>query len=169
MTGSRPTVVFVGPPAAGKSRIGRRVAALLDQPYFDTDTAIVVQHGPISEIFHTRGESFFRGVERETVREALSTAGVVALGGGAVIDPETRAELALHRVAHITISPEAVEPRLNPEKRPLLKDLDSWVVLTEARQAWYEEVATKTFDASHRKIDDLAAEVVEWLRKETLE
>jgi shikimate kinase len=169
MTGSRPTVVFVGPPAAGKSRIARRVAALLDQPYLDTDTAIVVEHGPISDIFHTRGEAFFRGVERNTVHEALSTGGVVALGGGAVIDPDTRAELAEHRVAHITISAEAVEQRLNPEKRPLLKDLASWVALAEARKAWYEEVATITFDASHRKIDDLAAEVFEWLQKETSE
>lgn len=166
MTSPRPTVVFVGPPAAGKSRIARRVAAILDQPYLDTDTAIVVQHGPISALFSTHGEPYFRGVERDTVRTALATHGIVALGGGAVIDPDTRAELARHRVAHITISAEAVEPRLNPEKRPLLKDLASWVALLESRQAWYEEVATKTFDASHRKIDDLAAEVVEWLGKE---
>lgn len=167
MTTTRPTVVFVGPPAAGKSRIARRVAASLDEPYLDTDTAVVSLHGPISTIFSTQGESFFRDAERAAVKKALATNGVVALGGGAVIDPGTRAELSEHRVAHITISAEAVEPRLNPEKRPLLKDLASWVALAEARRAWYEEVATKTFDASHRKIEDLANEVVQWLREET--
>ena len=166
MTAERPTVVLVGPPAAGKSRVGRRVAAILDEPYLDTDTAIVVEHGPIAAIFATHGEDHFRQLERAGVQEALGTTGVVALGGGAIINPETRADLASHRVALITISPEAVEPRLNPEKRPLLKDLASWVALVEARKDWYHEVAQKTFDASHRKIDDLAADVVEWIRED---
>lgn len=166
MTGVRPTVVFVGPPAAGKSRIGRRVAAALNEPYVDTDTVVVSSHGPITDIFSTRGEAFFREVEREAVREALAARGVVALGGGAVMNPDTRTELSALRVAHITISAEAVEPRLNPEKRPLIKDLASWVALADARQAWYEEVATKTFDASHRKIEDLAHDVVEWIHEE---
>lgn len=165
MTGSRPTVVFVGPPAAGKSRIARRVAAALDEPYVDTDTSVVSLHGPIAAIFSSQGEAFFREAERDAVREALCSSGVVALGGGAVINPDTRVELAGHRVAHITISAEAVESRLNPEKRPLLKDLASWVALAEARQAWYEEVATKTFDASHRRIEDLAHDVVQWVQE----
>ncbi len=166
MTGLRPTVVFVGPPAAGKSRIARRVAATLNEPYVDTDTVVVSSHGPITDIFSTRGETFFREVEREAVREALGSSGVVALGGGAVMNPDTRFELSTLRVAHITISAEAVEPRLNPEKRPLVKGLASWVALAEARQAWYEEVATRTFDASHRRIEDLAHDVVEWIHEE---
>jgi shikimate kinase len=163
MSDSRPTVVFVGPPAAGKSRIARRVAARLDLPYIDTDTVIVRAHGPVSDIFAQHGEDFFRTVERETVREALGSRGVVALGGGAIINPDTRADLAHHRVALISISPEAVAHRLKPEKRPLVKDLDSWRALVDSRQDMYNEVATKTFDASHRQIDDLATEVVEWI------
>lgn len=166
MTTPKPTVVFVGPPAAGKSRVARRVAALLDEPYLDTDTAIVVEHGPIAGIFEAHGEEYFRQLERTGVHKALESTGVVALGGGAIIDPDTRAELAEHRVALITISAEAVEPRLNPEKRPLLSDLASWVALVDARKDWYEEVATKTFDASHRKIDELASEVAEWIRED---
>jgi shikimate kinase len=142
------------------------VAALLDEPYLDTDTAIVMEHGPIASIFETHGEEHFRVLERSGVTHALETPGVVALGGGAIIDPDTRADLAEHRVALITISAEAVEPRLNPEKRPLLSDLASWVALVDARKDWYEEVAQKTFDASHRKIDDLASEVVEWIRQD---
>ena len=166
MTAFKPTVVFVGPPAAGKSRVARRVAALLDEPYLDTDTAIVVEHGPIASIFQTHGEEYFRELERTGVKKALETPGVVALGGGAIINPDTRADLAGHRVALITISAEAVEPRLNPEKRPLLSDLASWVALVDARKDWYEAVAKKTFDASHRKIDELASEVVEWIKED---
>jgi shikimate kinase len=166
VTNLQPTVVFVGPPAAGKSRVARRVAALLDEPYLDTDTAVVVEHGPITEIFEKFGEKQFREWERLAVVKALQTHGVVALGGGAIIDPETRADLAKHRVALITISEEAVASRLNPSKRPLLTDVASWVALVEARQPWYEEVATKTFDSSHRPIASLAEEIVSWIGEE---
>lgn len=166
MTSVRPTVVFVGPPAAGKSRVARRVAALLDEPYLDTDTAVVVEHGPITEIFEKYGEKQFREWERAAVVSALQTPGVVALGGGAIIDPDTRRDLAEHTVALITIREDAVATRLNPAKRPLLTDVASWVALVEARQPWYDEVATKTFDSSHRPIGILAEEIVSWISEE---
>lgn len=164
MTSESPAVVLVGPPAAGKTRIGKRLAALLGCEYHDTDRMITAEHGPIPEIFAREGEGLFREWEREAVRRALELPGVVSLGGGAVIREDTRADLARHLVAQITISAEAVAPRLNNDKRPLLADgLADWISLVAARQGWYDEVSGATFDASHRPTDDVARDIARWL------
>jgi shikimate kinase len=164
MTARSPRVVLVGPPAAGKTRVGKRVARLMNLDFHDTDRDIVALHGPIPEIFASRGEPVFRELEREAVITALETDGVVALGGGAVINADTRADLAHHRVALITISAEAVVHRLDPDKRPLLVGgLDAWETLVAARQNWYDEVSDVRFDTSHRSPDTVALDVVRWI------
>jgi shikimate kinase len=132
----------------------------------DTDKMIVRDHGPIPEIFETKGESVFRQYERAAVIDALASDAVVSLGGGAVIDPDTRADLRNVPVAMIAISEDAVAHRLNSNKRPLLRDgLDSWRVLLGERNAWYNEVADRVFDASHRPVDTVAGEILEWLEE----
>ena len=164
MPGEAPAVVLVGPPAAGKTRIGKRLAVLLGCEYHDTDKMVAADHGPIPEIFAREGEARFREWEREAVQTALGRGGVVSLGGGAVIREDTREDLARHLVAQITISAEAVAPRLNNDKRPLLAGgLEAWVSLVAARQSWYDEVSGATFDASHRSTDDVAADIARWL------
>jgi shikimate kinase len=166
MTASSPRVVLVGPPAAGKTRVGKRVARLMKLDFHDTDREIVALHGPIPEIFASQGEPVFRELEREAVVTALETDGVVALGGGAVINADTRADLANHRVALITISAEAVVHRLDPEKRPLLVGgLEAWEALVGARQGWYDEVSDARFDTSHRSLDTVADEIVRWIEE----
>jgi len=164
MSAQQPLVVLVGPPAAGKSRIGKRVAKILDVPFLDTDRIISSSHGAIADIFDTHGEEYFRTLERATVREALGKKGVVALGGGAVIDANTREDLKHHPVALITISEGAVSHRLNSTKRPLLRDgLESWKTLAAIREPWYQEVADVTFDTSHQSIDQVAQQVALWI------
>jgi shikimate kinase len=165
MTPEKPLVVLVGPPAAGKTRVGKRVARLLGVDFIDTDAEITRVHGSPSEIFAEHGESFFRGVEREAVVSALKSSGVVALGGGAVVSPETRVDLHDHNVAMITISADAVAHRLDPERRPLLAaGLPAWEELVRTRAPFYEEVATESFDTSHRPLDTVAQEVADWVR-----
>jgi shikimate kinase len=164
MSDQQPLVVLVGPPAAGKSRVGKRVSKILDVPFLDTDRVISATHGAIADIFETRGEDYFRTLERSAVVEALGTPGVVALGGGAVIDADTREDLKQHSVALITISEEAVGHRLNTTKRPLLTDgIDSWKALATLREPWYQEVATVSFDTSHQTIDQVAEQVALWI------
>src|SRR5215468_4450169 len=96
----KPQVVLVGPPGSGKSTVGRLVAAALRTTLRDTDRDIEAEAGkPISEIFVDDGEPAFRAMERETVRTALADHdGVLALGGGAVVDDGTRALLRGHNV-----------------------------------------------------------------------
>ncbi|TXK17536.1 shikimate kinase [Homoserinibacter sp. GY 40078] len=166
MTG--PRVVFVGPMGAGKTRLGKRVAASLGVPFVDTDRVIVTQHGPIAEIFDTHGEERFRALEREAVSEALQTAGVISLGGGAVLDAGTRADLAPLPVVWLTITPEAVAARLVGSGRPLVRDggLEAWQRIAESRRPLYAEVADVEFDTSRRPIDHIARDIVAWLETE---
>ena len=163
----KPLVVVVGPPAAGKTRVAKRLGKEFGVNVIDTDAIVVSRWGPIPELFASHGEAFFREQERAAVREALSEPGIVALGGGAVIDPKTRDDLRDHRVALITISADAVAPRLNNDKRPLLSGgIDTWKALVAVRAELYESVATRQFDASHQSVDSLAQEVAQWVRED---
>jgi shikimate kinase len=158
-----PPLVLIGPMAAGKTRIGKRVARMLHTGFVDTDKVIVAQHGPIPEIFATQGEAHFRALERAAVVEALAGTDVVALGGGAVLDDETRADLAGHRVVLVTVTPEAVAPRIANARRPLLRNgLTDWERIYAERRHFYEQLARLTVDTSHRPIDAVAKEVATW-------
>lgn len=158
-------IVFIGPSGAGKSRLGKRVARVLGVPFSDTDRMIVAEHGPIPQIFREHGEPHFRAVERETVHRALQGAGVLSLGGGAVLNPDTQSDLAAHTVVLLTISAEAVSRRLAGDTdRPLVRNgLQDWIALNEPRWPIYERLADATFDTSHRPNDEVAREVAAWL------
>lgn len=162
--------------AAGKSKIGRLVAREYGVPFVDTDKVIAAQHGPIPEIFAEQGEPAFRKYERDAVAEALREEAVVSLGGGAVLHPLTRADLAYHTVVLLTVNRESVAQRLQGGGRPLLpagspsgeassEAVDRWEAITEARMPVYTALATKVFDTSARPITKIADDIVTWLRK----
>ena len=71
MSSAHPLVVIIGPPGAGKSRVGKQVARLLDSAFVDTDRRIVDGHGPIPQLFSRFGEDHFRTIERVEVAKAL--------------------------------------------------------------------------------------------------
>ena len=164
-----PTAVLIGPPASGKSRIGKRVAKRLGESFTDTDSRIVAAHGPIAEIFSKHGEPHFRALEREAVREALAGPGIVALGGGAVLDPDTQADLRGLRVVLLTATADSVRKRIRGGKRPLLASggVDAWERLVAERTPIYESLATRTWDTSDRPVEELVAEIAAWLGSET--
>ena len=157
-----PAVVLIGPPAAGKSRVGKRLARILDLPVIDTDKVIAAAHGPIPDIFAAHGEPHFRALERAAVDDALRLRAVVSLGGGAVLDPDTQAQLAGLPVVLLTATPEAVAGRLEKGTRPLSASIDAWVALVEKRRPLYERLAAATWDTSSRPIDRIAAEIADW-------
>jgi shikimate kinase len=162
---SGPPVVLIGPMGAGKTRIGKRVARILGTGFVDTDKVIAAQHGQIPEIFASQGEPHFRALERAAVVEALAGDDVVALGGGAILDDETRADLTSQRVVLVTVTAEAVAPRIADARRPLLRDgLTDWERIYAERRHLYEQLARLTVDTSHRPIDAVAKEVAAWSR-----
>ncbi len=142
-----PLVVLVGPMGVGKSSVGRLLAERLGVGYRDTDEDIVAAEGrTIAEIFVDEGESAFRELEKNAVHAALSGhEGVLALGGGAVLDAGTRALLAGQRVVYLSMDVEEAVRRtgLNAA-RPLLavNPRKQWRELMEARRHLYEEAAT---------------------------
>jgi shikimate kinase len=157
------TVVLIGPPGSGKTRLGKRVARLLKVPFVDTDRRIVAAHGSIAGIFATHGEPHFREIEREVVAQALTEPAIVSLGGGAILDPQTQSELTHHRVALITVSADAVANRITGTKRPLLVGgVESWTALFESRREIYERLGDRTWDTSVRPLDAIATEIAAW-------
>ncbi|MEU6914430.1 shikimate kinase [Streptomyces olindensis] len=145
MTG--PLVVLVGPMGVGKSTVGQLLAERLGVSYRDTDDDIVAAQGrTIAEIFVDEGEPAFRAIEKQAVHRALAEHdGVLALGGGAILDADTRALLAGQRVVYLSMDVEEAVKRtgLNAA-RPLLavNPRKQWRELMEARRHLYEEVAT---------------------------
>ena len=157
-------LVFIGPSGAGKTRVGKRVARLLGVQFTDTDSLVAQQHGPISQIFREHGEPHFRALERVAVQDGLAGDGVLSLGGGAVLDADTQADLDEHRVVLLTITPEAVESRLGGD-RPLVKNgLQDWIALNAPRWEIYDRLADVTIDTSFRDSDEIAEEVAAWAR-----
>nr|WP_325210535.1 shikimate kinase [Salinibacterium sp.] len=163
-----PIVTFVGAPGSGKTKVGKRVARMLGLPFIDTDKRIVAEHGPIADIFEQHGEPYFRRLERAAVQAALGERAVLSLGGGAIIDADTRADLAPRRVVRLTVSAEAVATRITGGKRPLLgAGVEAWKSLVESRQPFYEAVTTRSWDTSARPIDLIAEEIASWVSHET--
>ncbi|WP_425264927.1 shikimate kinase [Streptomyces yokosukanensis] len=131
----------------GKSTVGRLLAERLGVGYRDTDDDIVAAQGrTIAEIFVDEGEPVFRAIEKRAVHSALAEHdGVLALGGGSVLDPDTRALLAGRRVVYLSMDVEEAAKRTGLNvARPLLavNPRKQWRELMEARRHLYEEVAT---------------------------
>jgi shikimate kinase len=131
----RRAIVLVGLMGAGKSKIGRRLALRLGLPFFDSDPEIEAAAGEsIEEIFANRGEQVFRDGERRVITRLLAQpVHVLATGGGAFMDPATRAMIAHRGVsvwlrADLDILVARVSRRSN---RPLLKKGDPKEILAE--------------------------------------
>ncbi len=143
-----PRVVLVGPPGAGKSTIGRKLAKELGVELYDTDAGIERETGrTIPEIFATDGEPEFRRIEERVVRRAiLAERGVVSLGGGAVLSKDTRALLRNRTVVYLEISVgEGLRRTGASTSRPLLNGADpaaKYRELMRKRRPLYREVAT---------------------------
>jgi shikimate kinase len=155
-----PLIVLVGPMGVGKSTVGQLLAERLGTGYRDTDDDIVAGQGrSIAEIFVEEGESAFRAIEKAAVHRALAEHdGVLALGGGAILDPDTRALLAGHRVVYLSMDVEEAVKRtgLNAA-RPLLaiNPRKQWRELMEARRHLYEEVATAVVPTDGRTPEEV--------------
>ncbi|WP_234412536.1 shikimate kinase [Nocardioides sediminis] len=165
---TRPRVVLVGPMGAGKSTVAAIVGDAWGLPVRDTDTDIEAAEGrTIAEIFVDSGEQHFRALEAAAVAEALAThEGVLALGGGAVLDPTTRSLLDGHRVVFLRVGlSEAVKRVGLGVGRPLLLgNVRSRIkALLDERTPVYEAVATLVVDTDERTPDEVAAQVMEEL------
>ena len=156
--------MLVGLPGSGKSMVGARVAALLARDFRDADDVIVERTGrPIAEIFARDGEAGFRAIEAGIVAELLDGEPLVlALGGGAILDPVTRERLSGHHVVWLRAPVSALLDRLDAAERaarPLLAGdaAGRLTELAESRVPLYEGVASVVVDVAGRTVEDVAA------------
>lgn len=152
----RRPIVLVGLMGSGKSSIGKKLANSLGAPFADSDAEIERRSGrPIAAIFESEGEPAFRATEAGVVAELLAAEqpGVVATGGGAVLDPATRAAMRDHAtVVWLRASPAVLVHRIAADgTRPLLADdpREALVRLAAEREPLYREVADHVVDVDH--------------------
>lgn len=163
-----PRAVLIGPPGAGKSSVGRALAKLWECDVLDTDAEIEKIAGKkIAEIFTEDGEAAFRNLERDVVLDALKSAsGVVALGGGSVLDSQVSQYLETSKlsVIYLEVSISQAAPRVGFNKeRPLLalNPRQQWMQLMEKRRPIYESLASYVVNTDNRKPAEVAREVVD--------
>jgi shikimate kinase len=158
-------LVLVGPPGAGKTTVGRLVAERLGVAFRDTDADVETTTGKsISDVFIEDGEDAFRVLERAAVDVALSQHdGVLAIGGGAVLDAATRTSLAGRTVVWLDVGLADASKRVGLARdRPVLT-LNPRAMLSRLlaeRKPLYAEVATVTVDTVGRTPDDVADDVM---------
>ncbi|MDX6300197.1 MAG: shikimate kinase [Nocardioidaceae bacterium] len=166
-----PLVVLVGPMGAGKTTVAHLLAQRWGVQARDTDQDVEAVAGrPISEIFVDLGEEHFRRLERAAVREALTAhPGVLALGGGSVLDPDTRADLRGRRVVFLRVGLSDAVKRvgLGVGRPLLLGNVRSRIkTLLDERMPLYLEVAQLTVDTDGRDPEDVAREIAQEIAQE---
>ncbi len=161
-------IVLIGPPGAGKTSIGKALSKELELAFIDSDAEIERISGKtISEIFVDQGEEVFRKTEVETVTRILAEfEGVVALGGGAPINPEIQKVLlnSEYPVIFIDVSISQAANRIGFNKdRPLLmiNPRQQWLHLMSERRPIYEKLATITVSSDNSKPAEVAKTITE--------
>ena len=163
-----PVAVLVGAPGAGKSTVGRALAQTLGIEFLDTDDLVETTSGKtVSDIFISDGEPVFRAMEIQAVAEAISSHdGILALGGGAVLDAGSRELLRSQRVVWLRVSPEIAMKRVGMSvARPVLLGNVRGKVVAQMkdREPIYQELAQTTVDVDDAEIADIAAKIARGL------
>jgi shikimate kinase len=165
------SVVFVGLMGAGKTAIGRKVAAALGIPFLDSDHEIeTASRMSIPELFERYGETEFRALEQRVIARILENGPqVLSTGGGAYMNAQTRQAIAEHGIAvwlkaDLDVLMERVSKKQN---RPLLKNADPRAVMQKLmaeRYPVYAEANVTVLTRDERK-EVIAAEVIEALNR----
>lgn len=166
-------LALVGLMGAGKSTVGKRLAGLLGCPFVDADDAIEdAAQRSIPEIFEDFGEAYFRDGERRVIARLIKEhRGVIATGGGAFVDDETRSLILEHCIA-IWIDCDLdvlVERTSRRDHRPLLRNGDPRAILKrlqEEREPYYSEAHIRVESESGPHTDTartIIAAIGEWL------
>jgi shikimate kinase len=159
-----PVAVLIGPPGAGKTAVGPLLAERLGTSFRETDADIAAVAGrPVSDIFIEQGEPAFRQLEREAAARALREhEGVLALGSGAVLDPDIQARLEGLPVVYLAADFGTVARRVGLERPHIVipgNPRGRLRAMLAERRPLYEQLATVTVETDDLDPDELAAEI----------
>jgi shikimate kinase len=166
---NKPKNLFlIGPMGAGKSAVGRQLARLLHLEFVDSDEEIEIRTGvDIPFIFEKEGEEGFRKREIKVIDKLSQREGVVlATGGGAIVDPESRNRLGARGFViylHTSVN-QQLERTQKGRERPLLNNGDRGKILSdlmEQRDPLYREIADLIVETDGRKVQTVACEIEE--------
>ena len=162
-------IILIGPPGAGKTSVGKALAKKLALNFLDSDKVVEEKSGKsISEIFITDGEPAFREMERAAVIDLIENQdGVIALGGGSVMDLEvSKRLLPMANVVVLDVSISNAAPRVGFNRdRPLLlgNPRQQWIALMEKRRSTYEALAKARVSTDNKKPVEVVEEIVKEL------
>jgi len=179
--GSGAVVVLIGPPSAGKSSVGTLLAAELGVPFADTDDLVAAAAGkPVGDIFVDDGEQVFRELERAAVARGLESpgasgasgasspeGGVLALGSGAVLDPDVRRMIAGRPVVYLEAGFATIAKRTGMDRpRVVIPGNPRGMLraMLEERRPVYAELATITVPTDDMAPEEVAADLAKRLR-----
>lgn len=159
-----PVAVLIGPPGAGKTSVGPLLAERLGTSFRETDADIAAAAGQlVSDIFIEQGEAAFRQLEREAAARALREhAGVLALGSGAVLDPDIRLRLEGLPVVYLAAGFATIARRMGLDRPRVVipgNPRGRLRAMLEERRPLYEQLATVTVETDDLDPDELAAEI----------
>jgi shikimate kinase len=167
-------LVLIGLMGSGKSTVGEVLARRLDRPFVDSDERVEREADKsIKDIFAEDGERAFRRLEAAVIRQVAALRGqVIAVGGGAVLDPANVTQLGMTGdLVLLEAPPDVLSQRLDEAEageRPLLHDADDLTArlagLLDERRAEYERAAAYTVATSGRDPEDIATEILDWAR-----
>lgn len=159
-------IYLVGFMAAGKTSVARALGRRLGWRVEDVDELIESrERQPIAAIFSSRGEPYFRAVEREVVRELLLPRHlVIATGGGTFVDPESRVAINQDGASiWLDVPLQTLIARLPADnRRPLASDRRQFDALYAARQLAYQQAHLR-IDASRASIDEIVERILDLL------
>jgi shikimate kinase len=166
-------VVLIGPPTAGKSSVGALLAAELGVPFADTDTLVArAARKPVGEIFVDDGELVFRELERGAVASGLDAVkaegGVLALGSGAVLDPDVRRMLAGQVIIYLETEFATVAKRTGMDRPRVVMPGNPRGMLRamlEERRPVYAQLATLTVPTDDLAPEEVAADLAKRLKQ----
>lgn len=167
-------LVLIGLMGAGKTTVGRLLAERLQRSFVDTDAVVEAEaQVTVAQIFAADGERDFRRREAAAVRHVAALRGqVIAVGGGAVLDPGNVTQLrATGDLVLLDADPSTLAVRVETgDRRPLLDDGDATerlAQLRDARAAAYAGAAKHVVDTSGRTPDEVVALILDWARRQS--
>ena len=165
-------IVLIGPPSAGKTSVGSLLAAELGVPFADTDDLVAAAAGkPVGDIFVDDGEQVFRELERGAVARGLDAVGpgggVLALGSGAVLDPDVRRMLAGQVIIYLEAGFATVAKRIGMDRPRVVipgNPRGRLRAMLEERRPVYAGLASITAATDDMAPEEVAADLAKRLR-----